>query len=137
MSCEQQKTIKTSYVIAGNTGVLMARVVDVDNTSLTQDDVSSITVSLYELDGDTRINVDLDGEEIDEDAADQYADQPEAADVVFDTLQTDSRWTDDSTGYNVAYNIAAPVIGKTYEVRLTITTTGDNTLVIVRQLVSR
>jgi hypothetical protein len=132
MMCEGELKIKTDYVVAGNTGVLLARVVDADNGTIMQADVSTITVNLYELDDDVRINVGLDGIEID---ASTYADEPDASDVVIDTLQT-SRWREDSLGFNVIYPIVAPTIDKTYEIRVTITTTGGTTLVIARRLVA-
>lgn len=136
MSCHNHE-IPSSVVIAGNTNVLMAHVVDADNADLTQAAVDTIHVNLYELDDDERTNVDLEGVEIADDAADQYADSPDAADVVFDELQTDSRWTINSTGYNFAYKVIAPQVDKVYEVRVAITTTDGDALVVARRLVSR
>lgn len=132
MACK--KEIESTVVITGNTNVLLAYVANEDNEPITQADVASITVNLFDVTTDgTRINVDLSGAEI---AASASADAPDVASTVFDT-QTDSRWTKDGRGYNLAYKVIAPLIGKTYDLRLTITTTAGDPLVIARQLVSK
>lgn len=115
--------------IAGNTGVLMARVVDVDDDPILQADVDSIRVDLLDMtDPSDPTPVDSTGTEITDGSA--YS-EPDEADVVFDTYQTDSRWTKDSTGYNFAYAMAVPTRDVSYEVRITITLTSGNTQVAV------
>ena len=48
------------------------------------------------------------------------------ANVVYDTLQTDARWTKDSTGYNFAWAAEVTLVpegGKTYQVEVEFTPT--------------
>src|SRR4051794_21337661 len=102
MSCSAKKT---QIVVAESTIVLLAQVVDSTDNYLIQSDVESIEVVINDMGGSTPEQV---GE----------ADEPSVSDVVFDTLQTDSRWTQDSIGYNVAYKTAMPERDKQYEVRI-------------------
>jgi hypothetical protein len=107
----------------------MARVVDVDDDPILQADVDSIRVDLLDMtDPSDPTPVDSTGTEITDGSA--YS-EPDEADVVFDTYQTDSRWTKDSTGYNFAYAMAVPTRDVSYEVRITITLTSGNTQVAV------
>jgi len=69
----------------------LARIVGNDNVNITQADISSIALYVYDLTGGTTI--------IDNTAL-------TVANVVFDTLQTDAIWDADSTGYNFKYEIA-------------------------------
>jgi hypothetical protein len=74
--------------------VLMARVSDVSGTDIVQSDIESITCNVY----DSTTGVLL--------ANPTY----DVADVIYDTLQTDSRWTADSTGFNFAAVIPASAL---------------------------
>jgi hypothetical protein len=124
-SCDME----TECVFADGTFVILARVVKKDNTNITQAATSSVRVDVYELDEDDRTAVDSTGAEITTGAA---FDTPDKTVVIFDALQTDSRWTKDSTGYDFAYAMILPDWDKQYEVRITITTTDGQKLVIVR-----
>src|SRR5437764_544104 len=122
MSCHDCTNNPVSFcVVAGNTNVLMARLKITDGVYLIQSDVESISVYVYEITLTGRVAVDLDGVESDGDPVDS----PDAADVIFDDLQTDDRWGRDSVGYNMAYEFAAPDPDKEYEVRIKITTTDE------------
>lgn len=74
---------------------LMARVYGQTGAAITQAAISAITATFYNID--------------DEDAPVAIGSPASltVADVVFDTLQTDSRWTKDSTGYNFRYDVPA------------------------------
>jgi len=84
-------------VFKGGTATCLARVVGQDAAAITRTDVSSIQYSVYLLetdDPDARAAV----EGHDAVALDKIS-------VVFDSLQTDARWTRDSTGYNFRHTI--------------------------------
>lgn len=68
---------------------MMARIVGNDAAAITQATVTSITRHTYDLDAASP-TTDI------EDPGTSLT----VSTVVFDTLQTDSRWTEDSTGYN-------------------------------------
>lgn len=60
-----------------------------------------------------------------------------ASDVIFDTLQTDSRWGKDSTGYNFAWNVPASVFALgnvTYRIEIKITPTSGEAFHLVRDV---
>ena len=78
---------------------LMARVVGNSATAITQAAITSISYSVFDLSGTTP-NTAITG---------YSAVSLTVADVVYDTLQTDARWTADSTGYNFRHDIAAAV----------------------------
>jgi len=105
-------------VFKNGTATLLARVVGGDDTPLVQADVSAITYSIHELDRhvpDTRVAV-----------ANHQSVSVSVAASIFDTLQTDSRWTADETGYNflhtidIATNNAFEKAGTLYLVEYTI-----------------
>ena len=77
----------TESIIAGNTIILLARVIASDGTAIQQADVDSISVYYEDTedDDDTGTTLSL-----------------VVANTVYDTLQTAAKWTDkvDSTGYN-------------------------------------
>ena len=59
---------------------------------------------------------------------------PAVASVIFDTLQTDARWTEDSTGYNFKQRIAGTSFstgGSTYRVEYEFTGAGGEKFWIV------
>lgn len=64
---------------------LMARVLGVDGANITQASISSITYAVHNADTGAEVVAST---------------SLTVASVVFDTLQTDSRWHVDSTGYN-------------------------------------
>ena len=88
----------TFVVVWEDTGpVVMARVHGSDDTPIVQADVDSISVSSWV--------VQPAANEGDQNGS---TDNPTVADVIFDTLQTsDTRWTIDTTGYNVKYEMLA------------------------------
>ena len=89
-------------VIWEDTGVqLMGRVTGSDGSNITQSDITSITRKLFDL---TSATPDT---ETTESIA---ASEPVVATVVFDSLQNDDRWDEDSTGYNFRAQIEAAVI---------------------------
>ncbi len=70
----------------------MARVVGNDAANITQASLTSVKLTIFNRLTDAVI------------VAEQTL---TVADVVFDTLQTDSRWTLDSTGYNFRHTVVA------------------------------
>lgn len=119
--------IATCSAIAGETRALMARIERVDDPylpHLTAEDVESIAAQLYDLSGSAPETV---GEPVEL--------QPE--DVVFELQLNDARWTRDSEGFNFLWRTRVPERDKTYEWRITITSTADDTYVLVFRINSR
>src|SRR4051812_46530389 len=112
----------SSCVVAGNTNVLMARLLLTDGQYVETIDVDSIRVDVYQVTLDGRTAIDLEGTEITDGSA---ADAPEIDDVISDDLRTDSRWSRDSTGFNLTYEWSAPDPDTEYEVRISVTTTDE------------
>ena len=57
--------------------------------------------------------------------------------VIFDTLQTDARWTKDSTGYNFRYDIPAselPNGDRTYRFEIVFTPASGAVFTIIREV---
>lgn len=87
---------------------LMARVLGGDGSAVQQADVSSIAYSVYDSD----------------DTSSPATGTLTVANVVYDTLQTDSRWTADATGYNVGWSAPAslfPTGDRVYLVEVAVT----------------
>ena len=110
MSCNEI----VGCVLEDSTFAIMARL-QVDGVNATQAVVSSITYRAW----DTAVTS-------------VYASGTlTVADVVFDTLQTDGRWSQDATGYNFRHDVGQGVFVKPgrYRVEYTATLTGGNSFV--------
>lgn len=109
------------YGVVFNKGsaTLLARVVDCNGDPIVSTDIESAAYSVIEVD------------ECDPEASTVVAGHDSVellpSVVVFDTLQTDSAWSVDATGYNfrhelvVATNEAFPKRGRLYQVRYQLT----------------
>lgn len=109
-----------SQVVENSPAVLLRRVAGSNGVNLTQSDVTSISVKVYNaLDASLVATV-----------------TPTVSSSVYNTLQTDSRWTEDATGYNVALSLAGtcwPEVG-TYQVEALITPVSGNPFYLLWQL---
>lgn len=97
-------TITTATVWEDGGASLMARVVGNDAANITQASISSITCNVY------------DAQELGEPILTPTV---VVSTSVFESLQTDARWTVDSTGYNFRHDLPAtafPDGGKCYRV---------------------
>lgn len=99
-----------AVVFEDSTFSLMARF-EIDGANAQQADVSSISIKAWDVD-------DLTTEVLDASL--------DKTQVVYDTLQTDSRWSEDSTGYNFRYDVEDTVCASAgiYLFRVTVNTTG-------------
>jgi len=112
------------------TKTFMARVLDWDGSVIAQVDISTVTYAIYVLTDqapDTRT------------AVTGHAGSLTVSDVIFNTLQTDDRWTEDDTGYNfrhtpiISANEAFATAGKNYLVEYILTpVTGQKILIRFR-----
>lgn len=96
-------TSGTAYEDGGAT--CMARVVGNNGANITQATINAATFKVFDLS-------ELPGKQTGTGTL-------TVADVVFDTLQTDARWTVDSTGYNFRHTVPAsafPLGGRKYRV---------------------
>lgn len=87
---------------------VMAQVTDGDDNYITQAGMSTITYTVTDVDGDVTVS----------------STPLTISAVVFDTLQTESRWTLDSIGYNFAFSVPVtgiPEGGRTYIVHVIFT----------------
>lgn len=100
----------------------MARVTGSDGNDVQQSDIDSISYSVYDL-GDT--------------SSPTATGTLDVLDVVFDTLQTDSRWSKDSTGYNFGWNVPSSVFAegnKTYRIEVKFTPFDGEAFHLVRDV---
>ena len=88
---------------------LMARITGTDAANIAQSDVSSIAYSVFDSnDYSTAVSTGA----------------LTVSNVVFNSLQTDARWTTDSTGYNFRWDMPASILtvgDRVYRVEITIT----------------
>lgn len=101
----------TGVVYEDSTFSLMSRF-EVDGSNATQSDCSSITVRAWDVDDYSTAVLSA---------------TLTVSSVVFDTLQTDGRWSVDSTGYNFRYDVADTVCtlpGHQYRFEVVVTTSG-------------
>jgi len=97
------------WVNEGTSPTIMGRFLIHDGSSAAQADITSCSYAVYDVDDPSEAVVS--GDLV-------------IADVFYDTLQTDARWTTDSTGYNFAWSApvtAFPYGGKRYQVQFTTT----------------
>jgi len=103
----------------------MARMVGDDNTAIIQSSVSSIAGKVFDKD----------------DASDTGTALTVAvATSIFNTLQTDDRWTEDVTGYNFRFTVpgsAIPDGGKAYLVEFVFTMADESTEAAVFEVVAK
>lgn len=90
-------SIITGIVVEDSGAFLMARVQGANAANVTQADITGVTYSVFDLSSDTPTTA----------LAGHSGATLTVATVIFNTLQTDARWTIDSTGYNFAHAIAA------------------------------
>lgn len=110
-----------SAVPESSTTVFMARVYGTDAALLTQADLTSVVLTVRDK-ADSAVNI----------GASPYT--LTIASVVFDTLQTDALWTEDSTGYNFKYVTLAAQIpdgALTYRFEYVFTTTSSEVIPLI------
>ena len=101
-------------VFKNGSATLLARVVGADGTPVNQADIASVQYGVYLLDND-----DPDAETV---VTGHDGVSIGVSSLIFDTLQTDSVWDVDETGYNfkhvldVSANQAFAVAGRTYRI---------------------
>ena len=103
-----------SIIFEGNDATCLARIQGTDAAELTQAALTSIAYSVYDRAAPT---------------TSVASGAVVIATSVFDTLQTDARWTADSTGYNFRHTLAGstfPTGGRTYMVQYKFTETGGS-----------
>ncbi len=116
-------------IFEGAGAYLMARVLGNAGAAVAQADISSIAYTIYDLDDTSSSSSDG---------------SLTVANVVYDTLQTDARWSKDSTGYNFGWSAGAALFrdgGKVYQVEVEFTpASGENFvhvfLVTVKEVIS-
>lgn len=104
MTCNGKPTV--GYVTEDGGASFLARLVGHSGSNVTQASLSAITVKVFDMD-----SADPDTE--------VYSETLTISSVIFDTLQTDSRWTVDTTGYNFLHAMSAtafPTGGHNYRV---------------------
>lgn len=105
---------------------LMARIVGNAATNITQATLTSITYTVVDKADPTTLIVSGSAVTI--------------SSSVFDTLQTDARWTADSTGYNFRHTVAASVIStgeRTYRIEYKFTPTSGEVFYAVFEITAR
>lgn len=102
---------------------LAARILGNNGAYLTQATTSSITYLIYDVTAGAEIT----------------SGSLTISSVIFDTLQTDGRWTEDTTGYNFGYAAAASAFATpdhTYRVEFKITPTSGQVFFVVFELIT-
>lgn len=114
--------VTTGTVFEDGGATFLARVVGNNAANITQATINGITYKVFDL-------TEIPGKLI-------TSGTLTVSDVVFDTLQTDSRWTKDSTGYNFRHNMppsAFPEGNRQYQVEyLFDPTSGEDFLVVFK-----
>ncbi len=106
---------------------LMARVVGQSAANITQASLTSIACKIFDLDGATPTTA-VDTSTL------------TVSSVVYDTLQTDARWTTDTTGYNFRHAPAYTIFttgGHRYRIEYKFTPVSGDPFFVVFQLQSQ
>ena len=116
--------IETGFVYEDSTFALMSRF-EVDGVNATQAVCTSIAIKAWDTSdyGTEVLNAAL-----------------TVSTVVFDTLQTDGRWTADGTGYNFRYDVAdtvCTVAGALYRFEVVVETSGGTLPPIAFEVICR
>ena len=109
--------IRTFHINEGTSPTILLRIWGHDGAGITQAGTSSIDWACYEVDEDA---------EADETGTAIASGTLDVSSTVFDTYQTDARWTEDTTGYNFLFAAPATIAptGNTlYQVQFTFTPT--------------
>ena len=113
--------LPTMMHFQGTDAVIYGRIYNIGATLITQATIASIAYKVVDLDDAARTPTVDDGTLV-------------VATVVFDTAQYDEFWKY-AEGYNVRAVIpgaaAFPVAQKNYEIQVTLTTTGDGSLIVL------
>ena len=114
----------TSKRIWEDTGAtFLARILGDDGAAIVQADFGSISYAVFEEDATAAV----------------VSGSLTVSDVVFDTYQTDARWTVDSTGYNFRHTVAASVFSTgnaAYRIEYKFEPTGDEPFYAVLQAIT-
>ena len=112
----------TRATIYEDTGVTcMSRILGDDGAAITQSGTSAITVAVFK----------------NTNTAATYTASLTVADVVFDSYQTDARWSKDSTGYNFRYAVVSGVFDDgdaTYRIEFKFTPTSGSQYFVVFEI---
>ena len=118
-------TVTKATVFEDGGAQCMARIVGNDAANITQASISSIAMSVFDaVAGGSAISTRA----------------PVVASTVFDTLQTDARWSTDSTGYNFLDTVLAselPTGGMTYRVEYKFTPASGQVFFVVFELTAK
>lgn len=108
-------------------GTVLARAVGQDAVAITQASLTSVAWKAFDESGATRDTPVANG-------------TLTIADDIFDTLQTDPRWTLDDDGYNVRHEIAATVFSAgdhIYRVEYTFTPATGQVFIMVAEMFAK
>ena len=112
----------TNATIYEDTGITcMSRILGDDASAITQATTSAITVAVFKNTSTVAT----------------YTASLTVADVVFNSLQTDSRWNKDSTGYNWRYDVIASVFDDgdaTYRLEFKFTPTSGSQYFVIFEI---
>ena len=117
--------IEKAVIWQGTDAVCMARVVKSDGTHIEADDIESIICHVFDVPAKQEEGDDYEPAEF----------TPVVAESVFDTLQTDSRWSKDSVGYNFRYAVpgeAFPAGNRIYVVQFELQPITDETSIKIK-----
>jgi len=117
-------TLTQANVWEDSGATCMARIVGSDAGNIQQADISSIACTVTRTDTSAAVATPA----------------IVVANTVFDTLQTDSRWTKDTTGYNFRHTILAASLAEsdiTYRVEYAFTPSSGQVFHVVFELRSR
>lgn len=115
------RTDELITAIENNPVVLMDRIQGEDATDMQQADVTAISYRVFQYDTEANARTGTSGTEVGTSAS------LTVSSVIFNTLQTDARWTADTEGYNFRFTLPGtrlPAGGKYYGVEVVVDPAG-------------